>query len=234
VISNKSLKERATALRKAGKTYSEILGALGVTIPKSTLSYWFKDLSLSVTAKHLLKRKVDLLLNKARKKAIKINKQNRKVYLSEILKRNMRLDKFLLNKNIAKIILATLYIGEGAKQYKRGSLMFGNSDPEVISFFLRLLRYCYNIDENKFRCTVQCRYGQDIKNLERFWSKVTGIPFNQFYKSRIDPRTKDRVIKKPLYKGVCRIDYFSSEIFIELMIVAKIVYKGARSLEEKR
>lgn len=67
---------------------------------------------------------------------------------------------------------------------------------------------------------------QDIKKLERFWSKVTSIPLSQFYKTRIDPRTIGKPSKKPDYKRVCRIDYFSTEIFIELTKIVEIIYKG--------
>ena len=73
-------------------------------------------------------------------------------------------------KNTAKIAFAMLYLGEGAKK-TRGSLMFGNSDPLVIRLYLNLLRSCYRIDENKFRCTLQCRADQDVKKLEKFWSR---------------------------------------------------------------
>lgn len=54
------------------------------------------------------------------------------------------------NKDVKKIALAMLYLGEGGKK-QRGSLMFGNSDPVIINLFLRYLRDCYNIDEKKFR-----------------------------------------------------------------------------------
>jgi len=94
-------------------------------------------------------------------------------------KRNNHLPFVLKNKNTAKIALAMLYLGEGSKNPKRGSLMFGNSDPLVMSLFLDLLKYCYEIDESKFRCTLQCRADQNIEELEDFWSRVTRIPLSQ-------------------------------------------------------
>jgi len=67
---------------------------------------------------------------------------------------------------------------------------------------------------------------QNIKKLEKFWSQVTKISLSQFYKARIDPRTIGKPSKKPNYKGVCRIDYFSADLFIELMQIPKIIHKG--------
>ena len=107
-------------------------------------------------------------------------------------------------------------MGEVAKT-KRGSLMFGNSDPRVIALFLRLLRQCYNINEDKFRCTLQCRADQNIETLERFWSKITNVPLKQFYKARVDSRTIGKKSRKMDYKGVCRIDYFSADLFNEII-----------------
>ena len=92
--------------------------------------------------------------------------------------------------------------------------------------FLYLLRYCYDIDEKKLRCTVQSRADQNVGELEKFWSKITEIPPSQFYKTRIDSRTIGKKSKKLNYKGVCRIDYFSGDLFIELMQIPKIIYKG--------
>ena len=143
--------------------------------------------------------------------------------MQEVYSRVSHLGKLIKNKDIAKISLAMLYLGEGSKT--RSSLMFGNSDPTIISLFLRLLRYCYKIDEDKFRCTLQCRADQDIQKLEKFWSNITNIPLSKFYKARVDPRTIGKISKNPEYKGVCRIDYFSADIFNELTKVIEAIDK---------
>ena len=146
-------------------------------------------------------------------------------YLRSIASRNKHLAKILKNQDVAKIALAMLYLSEGSK-YQRGSLMFGNTDPFVISLYMHLIRHCYDINENKFRCTLQCRADQNIKKLEKFWSHITKIPLSQFYKARIDPRTIGKPSKKLNYKGVCRIDYFSSKLSIEIKQIPNIIYKG--------
>lgn len=87
------------------------------------------------------------------------------------------------------------------------------------------MKKCYKIDEKKFRCTILCRNDQNIKNLENFWVKVTKIPKSQFYKTRIDPRTIGKPSQKLDYKGVCVIDYFSADLFLDLMQIPKIIHK---------
>lgn len=163
---------------------------------------------------------------KARNAALKANKIKRENYLNSIERRVKHLGGFVKNKDIAKIALAMLYLGEGAKRSRsHGSLMIGNSDSKIIELFLRLLRHCYNIDESKFRCTLQCRADQNIRALEEFWFGITKIPRNQFYKAQIDPRTIGKKSEKPDYKGVCRIDYFSADILLELMQIPETIYK---------
>jgi hypothetical protein len=218
--------KKVQSLRAQGKTYSEIQKILRRNIPKSTISYWCRGIELP---KEYQKRIKKLIINNAQKGraiALIVNRIKREKYLQSVNNRNIHLATKLKNRDTAKIALAMLYLGEGSKTQK-GSLMFGNSDPSIVSLFLRLLRYCYNIDENKFRCTLQCRADQNIKKLEKFWSKITKIPLTQFYKARIDPRTVGKLSKKPDYKGVCRIDYFSADLFIELKQIAEIVYKEA-------
>lgn len=216
-------REKAIALRKKGRTYTEIQRAMRASIPKSTLSYWFKNIKLSDEYQKRIKRKIVKSVHAGRIKALATNRAKREKYLQSLIKRNKHLADTVKDKNVAKIALAMLYLGDGSKSFKRGSLMFGNSNPFIINLFLNLLRYCFDIDETKFRCTVQCRADQNTKKLEEFWSNITKIPALQFYKTRIDPRTRGKRSIRKGYKGVCRIDYFSAEILIELMQIPKII-----------
>lgn len=220
-----ALKSRAIYLRKKGKTYKDIRKELDKNIAKSTISYWCKNIILSDKQKNKIERIMKENTARGRLKALEINKINRKKYLESVENRVKHLGKLIENKDIAKIAIAMIYLGEGSKT-RRGSLMLGNSDPDIIRLFLHLLRFCYDINESKFRCTLQARADQHIKKLEKFWSITTNIPLAQFYKARIDPRTIGKISKKNDYKGVCRIDYFSADIYTELMKIAEIIHKA--------
>ena len=220
------LKNKVIQLRKRGKTYGEIQKILKTIIPKSTLSDWCCDVPLPLEYQKRIQDYNKLNLNKARKIALAVTKVKREKYLQSIIDRNQYLATIFKNQDVAKIALAMLFLGEGGKNTKRASLLFGNSDPFIINLFLYLLRSCYKIDESKFRCTLQCRADQDIKKLEKFWSQITKIPLSQFYKAQIDPRTINKPTKKLNYKGVCRLDYFSADIFLELLRIPEIIHKG--------
>jgi len=219
-----SLKQKVISFRKKGKTYQEIVKSLGVSIPKSTLSYWCRSVPLPSDYNRKIREYNLSNLRKAREIALQIQKKKRKKYLESLQSRNAHLAQLISDPNIAKIALAVLYLGEGRKNIKKSSLMLGNSDPNIVKFFLHLLRFCYKIDEKKFRCTVQCRADQNTKELEKFWQDVTRIAPSQFYKARIDPRTVGKISRKIEYKGVCRIDYFSAELLIELLQISEIIH----------
>ena len=219
-----SLRLKAIRLRSIGKSYGEIREATGTLIPKSTLSYWCKGVSLPKNYQERINEIVALSGHKGRAIAVEVNKIRRDKYLKGIFLHNKHLSKKFKDYDVARIALATLYICEGAKSMR--SICFGNSSPGIIRLFLKLLRTCYDIDENKFSCTVQCRADQDVNNLKSFWSVATGIPLDKFKKTRIDPRTIGKPTLKKDYKGVCRIDYFSAHIYNELSIIGNILTSG--------
>lgn len=219
-------RHKAIQLRKKGYSYGEILGALSYSVSKSTVSLWCRPIILNKRQKKAIKDKIESNIAKARILALQANQKKRKEYLKSVEARVKNLKNLIGNKKIAKIALGMIYLGEGTKNSKRGFLTFANSDPFIVSLFLNLLRKCYIIDEGKFRCTIQCRADQDIKCLENFWTHLTMIPKPQFYRTRIDKRTVGKISKNLNYKGVCRIDYFSADIFLELLQIPKTIYKN--------
>jgi hypothetical protein len=217
------LKQKVIDLRKKGKTYTEICSCLNVAIPKGTLSYWCNGVPLPKNHDQKIKKINALNLIKARVLAVEAAKRTRQKQIENIRIENYHLSKKIKDVDVAKIALAMLYLGEGNKNRKKGSLVFGNSDPATVSLFMTFLRNVYEIDEKKFRCTLLCRADQNIKKLEKLWSETTKVPLSQFYKARIDPRTIGKPTKKKEYKGVCKIDYFSAKVFAELLEIPKIL-----------
>lgn len=224
-MTNKDIKSGVQKLRAQGKTYAEIKKILALSKPKSTLSCWCRGMKLPKWYSAKIQKINQKNLIKARALSVMAKKQLREKLFDELNNKNRYLMRFLNNKDIGKLVLVALYLAEGSK-FLRGSIAFGNSDPVIIRLFLKLLRLCYNIDENKFRCALQCRADQDIKTLEVFWSKTTSIPLSQFYKARIDPRTIGKKTKKLEYKGVCRIDYFSAALDKEIKSIINLISKA--------
>ena len=216
------LKKRSIKLRSSGKTYSDINKILKTQITKATFSEWFKNLILTGPNKIKLEKNIAYKLRKAQLKAFKINRDRRQIYLENIKNKNIK----LLNKldlSTQKLLLSVLYLGEGAKHKTHRALSLGSADPNIILFYLKMLRNCYSLDENKFRIYIQCRYDQDIPKLESYWSNLTKVPPNKFYKSYVDKRSIGKPTKKVSYKGVCVVTYFDTEIQLELELLAESV-----------
>ena len=216
------LKQKAIVLRQQGLSYSEIQISLDFVIPKSTLSGWLRMVPLSedIRKAHQLKNRIHL--EKVRHIAVSVNKQKRDEYLRSIKDRNLYLLTLLNDPVKAKIALAMLYLGEGSKGNNR-MVVFGNSDPNVVRLFLRLLRFCYKIDDRKIRCTVQCRWDQNQSELITYWMSISNIPQTKFYKTQVDPRTKGKPTLRKDYKGVCLITYLSTDVFLDIMLSIEIL-----------
>lgn len=211
--------------RSLGNTYSEIVRSIGMTIPKSTLSYLVKDVVLPQNYQEKISKLNTSNLNRGRNIALIINRLKRKEYLEGITKKNAPVAELIHDNNVAKIALAMLCLGEASK-YSSGGGRFslGSSDPRIIVILLKLLKKCFDFNLNKLRGTVQCRADQDPEELEKFWQKVSGIPKHLFYKPLIDPRTMGKPTLKSNYKGVLRIDYFDTNLQLELESLADLVY----------
>lgn len=209
-------------LRNQGQTYGEIRLLLKRNIPKSTLSKWCKNATLPKS----YSSKVALLninnLKKARLIARKMNKIRSEKSLKEIENLNLPIAEKIHDREIAKIALAILCLGEASRT--RGSFSLGSSDPRIITLFIELIKRCFVFDLEKIRCTVQCRADQDVSLLETYWLNITKIPKRLFYKARIDPRTKGKPTKNNNYKGVLKVDYFSTKTQIELETLAQLLY----------
>lgn len=163
-------------------------------------------------------------LARAREQSKLIKLEHRLRRLELIRSQNHNLLDTFKKPDVAKIGLSILYVTEGSK--RNGAMNFGNSDPKIISTFLHLMRVCYKLDEAKFRCTLQCRADQNIRKLQRFWSKLTKIPNSQFCKVQVDKRSVGKVTMKANYKGVCRVTYYSAQIHTELLEIADMLLTG--------
>lgn len=224
------LKPKVLELRQQGKSYGEIRVLIKAFIPKSTLSNWCSEIPITKKYEQRIRSLMRRGSDRGLAAALVLHRARREEYLESIDEQNRHLTSLMANQKIAKIALAMLYLGEGAKNPKRACLCFGNSDPVLMQLFLGLLKKCYKVDPGKFRCRLQLRADQDKRKLERFWSKITGVPLQKFYRSYIDKRTIGKKSQKRDYKGVCVITYFSAYILLDLLSAAKVISRAHSSV----
>lgn len=219
-----NIKIKVKNLRKQGYTFSEIKNHLRVNIAKSTLSDWCKDIKMLP----VYYKKIEKLNNINREKGREIVKINREKERTEFLNRIKKeiiklLPAIKESYDFKKIILSILYLGEGSKWKGHRGLMLGSSDPDIIKLYIKLLEEVYSIQKNSLRARISYRADQNIEDLTKFWSKITGLPSLYFYKTKPDPRTIGRLTKNKNYKGVCVITCAGTKFQLELEAIAKIL-----------
>lgn len=216
------LKETAVEMRRSGNSLRDI--SLSLSIPKSTLSGWFKDVKLSKKhQKALQKRYADALI-KARSLSTIVHRAQK---AERVIKAEASADEVIqsinLDNNTIETALALLYLGEGFKKsYKTG---MGNSDPKILRFFLWAMLSIYKLDVNKIRFDLHLRADQNEIELKKYWSKELRVPLDRFLYIVKDQRTMGRKTYSN-YKGVCVIDCGN------VAIQRKLVYIGTKFCEK--
>lgn len=201
------LREAARRLRREGYSLNEISAKLGP--PKNTLTLWVRGIELTPEQQQRLHEREVEATGRNRALAMMAHRQARLARIDAARKQAEALlgtlDDLTQTNHIAA---AMLYLAEGAKA--ETAFAFGNSNPQVIRYWLYLLRSSFKIDESKFRLQIMCRADQDEAQLRQYWMEVTNI--NRCIKSHVDIRTEGKATKRTNYKGVCLIHYYDVSI----------------------
>jgi hypothetical protein len=179
--SNTHLKEKAIRLRKDGKSYNEIINILGIK-SKGTLSLWFKDLKLSEKSRRLLEKNNKL----AHDRGLFINNSNRNTRIKIENLKAYNMGKECINSISEKELLligSALYWGEGSKSERTTStpLDFSNSDPKMVSVYMKFIRKILKIPEEKIRAGIHLYPSTNVEEARRFWSRITNLPVDRFF-----------------------------------------------------
>lgn len=166
--------ERARELRAEAWTLAEIAAELGVS--RSSASLWTRGVTFEPRPRSTARQRGPNALQRA--KQAEIDR-----LLAEGAERIGRLSEREL-----LVAGAALYAGEGAK--RDGDVVFANSDPRMILFFITWLRHFFPIEEERLKLRLYLHVGLDIDAANAFWSDLTGIPEGRFrapYRAIADP-----------------------------------------------
>jgi len=202
------LKLLARMLRQEGKGIKTIANKLKVS--SSTVSMWCKDIKLS-----------EEQINQLEKNSHDPYYGRRLGYV--LKQQQIRKDKITKIKNEAKKIIGeiserenliagtALYWAEGFKKDKM--VGFSNTDPNMIKFFLLWLEKCLGVDKEmiKLRVVVNESHKYRVKDIYKYWEKVTNIPKEEFYKVTFQKVNWKKTYEKPEeYFGVLRVRVLKS------------------------
>lgn len=212
-------REKAIYLRKKGFSYKDILNEISVS--KSTLSSWLKDLPLTNDEKSYLRKRTGSNISRGRIKAATALR-SRRIEREKILLLESRKEFERFIKDPLFHVGIALYWAEGAKR-STSSFGFSNSDTEMISLMLKWIEKFFDVPKEQIAATLYLHKPYAHENCEEFWSKNTDIPMKNFRKTVFKP-TGLLVKKRPNYKGCLRIivgkvKYFKKIIFWQKMLV---------------
>jgi transposase len=197
-------KELAQKLRREGLSYKEIGGR--VSVSKSTISLWCRDIELTPEQKGRLKAK------RGKPNGPKLL-EARRIAVTKEVKAQAKSELKPLTDYEFKTAGIMLYWGEGFKTQYVG---ISNSDPKLIKFMMRWFKEICQVSDDKFRAQVHIHSGQNELEIKQFWSKITGIPLSKFQKTYIkEEGTGHR--KNVLYNGTLRVIICDSHLLRKIL-----------------
>lgn len=179
------IRARALRLRLTGKSYNEIRDIL--SIPKSTLSSWFKGVVLSDTAKARLASRANIgtaMLIKRNK--MQTHRAEQRARETRVLARK---EIPVLTKRDLLIMGAVLYWAEGYKRLlirdgkERMShvISFVNADPIMVKVFVRFLQEILEVSRDEIHLTMRLYSHINEKSALKYWAKATGLLDPRFH-----------------------------------------------------
>jgi hypothetical protein len=221
------LRARARELRAAGLDYEEIAGALGVA--KSSVSLWVRDLARPARLSYAECRK------RAAEGARRYWAAERPVRAAQrmAVRDAAAAEIGALSRRELRIAGAIAYWCEDAKSkpHRRSDrVMFINSDPALIRFFLRFLDAA-GTPRTDLSFRVCIHETADVESAQRFWLEVTGATIDQFATPALK-RHNPKTVRKNVgdtYHGCLRIDvHRSADLYRKIEGWASASMEGGR------
>ncbi len=199
--------QRLIARNMREKGISVVVIARKLSVSKSSVSEWCRDIILSEAQFEKLRKNSGVSLTTGQRMGAEANKRKRldAIYLAEAWGRG-------IVKNISDrellLIATALYWSEGSKSDRTSGFIFVNSDPEMILVMKLFLIRVLNIHSKDIVCSIQINriHEERIEMVLNFWEKLLDLPSNQFRKPYYINTKVNKVYQNyKNYYGVCRL-----------------------------
>ncbi|MEI7689404.1 MAG: helix-turn-helix domain-containing protein [Candidatus Saccharibacteria bacterium] len=199
-------RNKAIELRQRGHSINKIAQEIGVA--KSSVSIWVRDVHLTDSQIKNLNSLpfTNTAIENRRKSRIKNELSKR---LDVISKAKLEIPK--INLENLWLIGIMLYWAEGGKTQRM--VRFSNGDPEMIKIMIKFFKIICKVPNKKLRGHIHIHEGLDSKAAEKYWSKISGIPIAQFFKTYQKPNKGSLNKKHSLPYGVMDIYVLNAELF---------------------
>ncbi|WP_412733112.1 hypothetical protein [Minisyncoccus archaeiphilus] len=195
-------KNKAIILRQQGYTYSEILKE--VSVAKSTLSLWLKEVGLVESQEQrITEKRISGALKGAKTRHLQ------RISSTQKIKDEARKEIEYLSKRELWLIGISLYWAEGSKEKDNGTrsgVVFSNSDPRMILLFVKWLRDVLIVSDQDLIYELYIHEVVGVKSAQIYWSQILSIPvatLRTYFK-----RSKEKIGRKNIgkeYYGLIRV-----------------------------
>jgi len=194
--------EEARKLRKQGKSVREIAEELGRS--KSSISVWVRGIELDDAARARLRTSEQHASGVARANGLETIRSQREARWQASRKAADDAWRARLSDDRAFLFALALYAGEGTK-CSHNMVEFSNTDPRLVRAALVVFTEAgCRIEQLRVRINVHS--AEQIEPAEAHWSRVTGVPRDQFHKAQIKGPVSGRRLRRGRHPfGVCHI-----------------------------
>jgi transposase-like protein len=196
-------RERARKLRREeGRSVKELAALLGVS--RSSISLWVRDIELTEEQYKTLRRRMGGRIEGSRANAVRALARRREA--QALGRRAARRDDQLHAAG------CMLFWAEGSRD--RNAIKFTNSDPAMVAFFLRFLRACFGVAEQKIAvtCNLFADHVERQEEIERYWLELLQLPQSCLRKSTVNTYSKysQKKRRNKLPYGTCRLSVYDT------------------------
>ncbi len=205
--------QRARQLRQQGYSVREITKRTGCA--KSSISKWVRGISL--TPQQIAR----LESNQDRGRAKAANHPNSPKHVwskirSDIIEAASKEIPSSYSPEALKLLGVALYWGEGSK-VGVNMANFSNSDPAMVRLMMGFFRRICKVPQAKFRGIVHIHPHLNAARAKRFWSHISGIPPQQFYKTQTVVSRASQQKRDTLPLGTFKVSILDTRIQCKLL-----------------
>ncbi|MFC8867619.1 hypothetical protein ACFUAC_08195 [Streptomyces sp. NPDC057148] len=196
------VRERARELRLQGWTYDQIQVELGCS--KSSISLWVRDLPKPERRKRT-REEASAIAKRGWEATLRLREEER-----QRTKQAATQEVAQMTDRELFLVGVGLYWAEGSKDKpysRRERLQFINSDPNVITFFMRWLD-ALGVTPERVRFRVSIHESANVAEAEEFWARLVGVDAAAFQTATLkkhNPKT-NRKNTSEAYRG-CLVIY---------------------------
>jgi len=198
-------KNKALLLRKKGESINDI--AKKIKVSKSVVSLWCRDIKLTSKQIERLHKKMMVGSYRGRMKFLERIRKARKEETIKLRKEGLK-EVGKLSKRDLFIGGVAMYWSEGTRSLNAEQTSFSNSDPRMILYILKWFKEICEVSADRFIVQIRINktHRKRIKEIEKYWSKLTRIPISQFTKTiLINSVVKKIYPNSNKYYGIVRI-----------------------------